>query len=243
METLRADIRHAWDRLKTIDGMRLAEIAQGDVGPFDYMQLLGMRPGVVDWFRFRADLLARNVKRLRDAVHRAAGDDFLFGIDTYPASFALFAGHNLARWQEISDYASPLLSHVDIFPMRTIVVSAKYLMELHPGLSEAQALAIVHRFAGYDGLGMPDSIEKFALGEPDCEFRHVPLVKMMRLDMAKSRLYLGDDIPSYPIIQGGGAPHPWPRQAIEQIIRDVYATGHDGYVFQGTSSLVDYELK
>ncbi|MEX1021090.1 MAG: hypothetical protein WDZ49_15620 [Litorilinea sp.] len=243
MAQMRADIQDAWDRLKTIDGTRLAAIAQHDMGPFDYMQLLGMRTGIIDWFRFRSDLLARNVKRFHTAVHAAAGADFLFGIDTYPASFSMFAGHNHIRWQEMSDYASPLLSHVDIFPMRTIVNSAKYLMELHPQLSEADALGIVHRFAGLDSIGMPESIAEFALGEPDCEFRHVPLEKLMRLDMAKARLYLGDDVPSYPIIQGGGAPHPWPREKIETIIADTFATGHDGYVFQGTSSLVDYELK
>jgi hypothetical protein len=243
MAQMRADIQHAWDRLKRIDAKRLAAIAQHDMGPFDYLQLLGMRTGVIDWFKFRSDLLAHNVKRFRDAVHAAAGDDFIFGVDTYPASFSMFAGHNHSRWPEIADFASPLLSHVDIFPMHTIVVSAQYLRTLHPSLSEAEALSIVHRFAGYDSLDMPTSIADFALGEPDCEFRNVPLEALMRLDMAKARLYLGDEIPSYPIIQGGGAPHPWPRAAIETIISDTFATGHDGYVFQGTSSLVDYELK
>jgi hypothetical protein len=61
--------------------------------------------------------------------------------------------------------------------------------------------------------------------------------------MAKARLYLPGDIPSYPIIQGGGAPWLWPREIVEAVISAALELGHDGYVFQGTKSLVDFELK
>jgi hypothetical protein len=238
-----ADIRYGQGRLQTLDGRRLAQAAGHAMGLFDYLQLLEMRPGSIDWFRFRADLLAGNLKRFRDAVHTTAGDDFIFGADTYPASFSLLAGHNHARWHEFSDFASPLLSHVDIFPMWTILVSAQFLLQLHPNLSEAEALQIVYRFAGYDRLAMPTSLAEFAWHEPDCEYRHIPLAAMLRLDMAKARLYLPEGIPSYPIIQGGGAPHNWPRAAIETIMADALALGHDGYIFQGANSLVDFQLQ
>jgi len=243
MAAMQADIRHAHTRLQQIDSRRLTAIARHAMGPFDYLQILGMRPGVIDWFRFRADLLGNKLKPLRDAVHQAAGANFIFGADTYPASFALLAGHNHARWSEVSDFASPLLSHVDIFPMWTMLVGAQFLLALHPTLSEAEALQIVYRFAGYDHLTMPTALADFAWHEPDCEYRHIPLVDLLRLDMAKARLYLPQGIPSYPIIQGGGAPHDWPRAAIEQIMADALALGHDGYIFQGTSSLVDFTLQ
>jgi len=242
MDAMKADIHHAHARLQQIGGQRLAAIAQETMGPFDYMQLLGMRPGVIQWFKFRSELLGRNLTRFRDAVHNAAGADFIFGADNYPASFSLLAGHNHARWSEFSDFASPLLSHVDIFPMRTLTVSAQFLRKLHPDLSETQALQIIYRFAGYDGLEMPDSIADFALGQPDCEFRNIPLVDLVTLDMRKARLYLPEDIPSYPIIQGGGAPHDWPRADIHALMRNALDLGHDGYIFQGTTSLVDFEL-
>lgn len=243
MEAMKADIHHAHERLQELDGQKLASIARDAAGPFDYLQLLDMRPGVVDWFTFRSRLLGDNLTGLRDAVHRAAGDDFIFGADTYPASFSMLAGHNLFRWDQFSDFASPLLSHVDIFPMRTLTVTAQFLKGLYPGISEGDALQMVYRFAGYDRLEMPDNIADFALGEPDCEFRNIPLVDFVTLDMAKAKLYLPEDIPSYPIIQGGGAPHPWPRADIEALMRNALALGHDGYVLQGTTSLVDFELK
>jgi hypothetical protein len=243
MEQMKADLQHAIQRLKELDIRRLVEVGRFDMGPFDYLQILGVRLGVLQWFTFRADLLARNLKGFRDAVHTAAGDGFLFGNDTYPASFSMLVGHNHHRWNEFSDFASPLLSHVDIFPLGSLAVSAQYLRSLHDTLTEGQALQLVYRFFGYDGLRMPHSIEDFALGQPDCEYRNVPLRDVMRLDMAKAKLYLPPGIPSYPIIQGGGAPHPWPRHIIEQVIADCLDLGHDGYIYQGTSSLVNFDLK
>lgn len=238
MEQMKADIRDAQRRLKQLDGRRLAALGREAMGPLDYMQLLGMRQGVVQWFKFRSELLGRNLKRFRDAVHAAAGPDFIFGADTYPASLSMLVGHNYARWHEFSDFASPLLSHVDIFPMRTLVVSAQFLQRLMPALDEAQALALVYRFVGYDHLDLPDSIETFALGEPDCEYRHIPLKDLVTLDMAKAKLYLSEEIPCYPIIQGGGAPHDWPRPIIEELMEEADRLGHDGVIFQGTRSLV-----
>jgi hypothetical protein len=243
MAAMQADLRHAIERIRQMDSKRLAAIGQHDMGPFDYLQIVGMRPGVVNWFRFRSDLLARNLRRFRNAVHAAAGEHFIFGADTYPASLSMFAGHNLSRWAEFSDFASPLLSHVDIFPMQTLTVAGHWLHGLHPALSEAEALRLIYRFVGYDGLGLPDNIADFALGEPDCEFRNIPLQAFVTLDMAKARLYLPETTPSYPIIQGGGAPWLWPREIVEALMENALALGHDGYIFQGTKSLIDFELQ
>jgi hypothetical protein len=243
LDAIKADIHHAWTRLRDLPARRLAAVGQHDMGLLDYLQLLGMRPGVIQWFKFRSELLARNVQRFRSAVHKAAGDGFIFGTDTYPATLSMFVGHNLSRWSEFSDFASPLLSHVDIFPMQTLTEAAQFVSRLHPALSEAEALHIVYRFTGYDGLKLPDSIAGFALGEPDCEFRNIPLKDFVSLDMAKARLYLPEDIPSYPILQGGGAPWLWPRDIVEALMAAALELGHDGYNFQGTQSRVDYELK
>ncbi|MEZ4866072.1 MAG: hypothetical protein R3C14_32450 [Caldilineaceae bacterium] len=243
MAAMKDAVGQAWARLKQMDSRRLAAIGQTAMGPFDYMQLLGMQPGVIDWFRFRSELLIRNFRGFRDTVHAAAGADFIFGADTYPASLSMLVGHNLSRWSEFSDFASPLLSHVDIFPMQTLTEAAKFLQRTRPELSEAEALRLVYRFAGYDGLRLPDNIRDFALGEPDCEYRNIPLTDFVTLDMAKARLYLPTDIPSYPIIQGGGAPWLWPREIVEQVMSNALALGHDGYIFQGTKSLIDFDLK
>jgi hypothetical protein len=126
--------------------------------------------------------------------------------------------------------------------MQTLTVWADLLRTLCPGLGEAEALGLLCRLVGYDSLGLPTRIVDFALGQPDCEFRNVPLVEFVLLDTAKARLYLPPEIPSYPIIQGGGAPHRWPRQDIEAIIAGLQEQGHQGYMLQGTASLVDFPL-
>lgn len=244
MAAMQADLRHAIGRARQLDATQLASMATSDIGPFDLFHFAGMRPGVFDWFRFRSDLLAQNVTRFHRAVHQAAGDDFIFGVDTYPASLSLFAGHNQARWAEFSDFASPLLSHVDIFPMQTLVVWAQFLLGWFPQLREDQALQIAYRLAGYASLDLPTSIADFALGEPDCEYRNIPLRDFVRHDMAKAKWMLPADLPAYPIIQGGGAPWNWPLEIVQQLMADALELGYDGYIFQGTRVILpDYVTK
>ena len=253
MAQMKADLQDALAKLGAIGAERLESVAREALGAQDWVQLLDLRSGVLDWFRFRAELLASRFARFREAVHAAAGADFVFGSDTYPPSLALFAGHNLSHWSEFSDFASPLISHVDIFQMHTLVVWARLLQAAIPGLTEKAALQVVYRFVGYDRLGMPDNISDFRLGSLDvepgyskdheCEFKNVPLRDLLMLDMAKARLYLPEDMPSYPIIQGGGSPHNWPREIIEEVIAGAQALGHQGVMLQGTRALVDFELK
>jgi hypothetical protein len=243
MAAMRADISHALTRLKQLTPTQLTTLASNALGPLDAIHFTGLRPGLVDWFRFRADLIARNVKHFHTLVHQAAGPNFVFGADTYPASLSLFAGHDQTRWGEFSDFASPLLSHVDAFPMKTFVAWAKGLQEWFPQLSEGEALHLAYRLGGYADLNLPDNIADFALGQPDCEYRNIPLRDIVRTDMAKAKLYLPAGLPAYPILQGGGAPWDWPLPIVQQLMSDALELGYDGYIFQGTRVLMDYDLK
>ena len=114
---------------------------------------------------------------------------------------------------------------------------------MHPEIGEAAALQLVYRLLGYDNLGMPNNLADFALDAPDREFRNIPLVDVIKRDMAKARLYLGNDVPCYPIIQGGGAPSDWPRPIIDALIAGAEELDQDGYIFQGTKNLVDYQVR
>jgi hypothetical protein len=243
MAAMRADIKHAFNRFKQLTPKQLNFLATSALGPLDLIHFTQLRPGLLDWFRFRADLIARNVKRFHTLIHQVAGPDFIFGADTYPASLSLFAGHDQTRWGDFSDFASPLLSHVDAFPMKTFVAWAKWLQQWFPQLSEAEALRLAYRLGGYAELAMPDTIAGFALGEPDSEYRHIPLREIVRLDMAKAKLYLPEGLPAYPIIQGGGAPWEWPLPIVQQLMSDALELGYDGYIFQGTRVLLDFDLK
>jgi hypothetical protein len=243
MAAMKADVYHALERFKQLTPKQLTTLATSELGPLDAMHFVGLRPGLMDWFRFRADLIARNVKRFHTAVHQAAGPDFIFGADNYPASNSLMAGHDQTRWGEFSDFASPLLSHVENFPMKTFVAFAKCFQQWFPQLGEAEALQLAYRLAGYADLAMPNNVADFALGAPDCEYRHIPLRDIVRVDMAKAKLYLPEGLPAYPILQGGGAPSDWPLPIVQQLMSDALELGYDGYIFQGTRILMDYDLK
>ena len=85
-------------RLRAVDPQRLAQVSRAGTGPFEFLQLLGMGKGVMDWFRFRCELLAAKLRRAREAVRAAAGPDFVFGSDTHPASLSAFVGHDHTAW-------------------------------------------------------------------------------------------------------------------------------------------------
>ena len=239
MEVMKAALRAGLERLRKVDGRLLADVCRLGAGPFDFLQLLELRPGVVEWFRFRTELLTEKLRGFHRAVHAAAGPDFIFGSDTHPASLAPFVGHNHADWASFSDFASPLVSHISAFVCDTFAAWARFLMEVKPELSEADALQIVYRFTGYDHMGLPDSIAGFDPEHPARLAYLVPLEELVMRDLLKARLYLPPQLPSYPIIHGTG----WPRQAIDTIVRRAAQAGHDGIIWQGTDELVDFRLK
>jgi hypothetical protein len=239
MQKMVAALHAGHKRLASIDAKLLAGANRKGMGPFDYMQMLDMPSGIIDWFRFRAALLGKNLKRFRDTVHGAAGPNFIFGTDTYPASLSMFMGHNHAAWAEFSDFASPLVSHIYQFVVLTLVGWAQFLQELNPGLSEADALHIVYNVTGYDGLGLPDSEAGFNHEDNDKMVRSIPLKDIILHDLIKARLSLPEHLPSYPIIHGEG----WPLEDIRGIMAGAEQAGHDGIIFQGTAELVNFELK
>ena len=239
MEQMKSGLHDGLERLRNAETRLLAAVCRLGAGPFDFLQLLGMRPGVAEWFRFRAELLGEKFRRYHQTVHAAAGSNFIFGSDTHPASLAPFVGHNHADWATFSDFASPLVSHISAFVCDTLAVWARFLTKLKPDLPEADALQIIYRFTGYDGMGLPDSIAGYDLEHPARLAHIVPVEELVMRDLLKTRLYLPPEIPSYPIIHGTG----WPRQAIDNIVRRSTEAGHDGIIWQGTDELVDFPLK
>jgi hypothetical protein len=239
MEEMKAALRAGLERLREVDARLLATACRQGMGPFDFMQILGMRSGIIDWFRFRSELLTKNLKRFHEAVRRAAGPDAIFGTDTYPASLSMVVGHNHAKWAEFSDFASPLVSHIHAFVVNTFVEWATFLQEVNPSLSETEALQVVYRLTGYDGMGLPDTVAGYRLDTPERLPYILPLKDLIMRDLIKARLSLPAELPSYPIIHGEG----WPREAILGIMTEAEEVGHDGVMLQGTRELVEFELK
>jgi hypothetical protein len=158
----------------------------------------------------------------------------VFGTDIHPASLASFVGHNQADWSQCADYASPLVSHVSAFVVGTLVEWSRWIRRVNPDLGETDALRLVYRLLGYDGLGLPETLDGYCLDDEERMFRTIPLTELVIHDLAKARLSLPREIPSYPVIHGDG----WPRKAILAIMAGADQAGHDGVIFQGTGELV-----
>ena len=59
------DLKRAREGLRRLDGARLGEVVRLGVGFFDVVHALGLGSGVLDWVRFRCDLVVRNLARFR----------------------------------------------------------------------------------------------------------------------------------------------------------------------------------
>jgi hypothetical protein len=232
-----ADLKSARKGLQQLDGARLGDVVRLGFGFFDVVQALGLRSGVLDWFRFRCDLLTRNLSRFRSVVHDVA-PDVPFGTDTYPSSMSLTAGHDHRRWGEMADFASPLVSHISAFVCNTFIEWAQFLQQEVPGLTEPDALQVVYRFNGYDGMGLPETVEAYGAEDAATLAYRIPTADLVLRDLVKAKLFLPADMPSYPIIHGEG----WPRETIDHIVSEARSLGHNGIIWQGTSELMDYDF-
>ncbi len=237
MDEMIASLKDARASLRKLDGKRLGDVARLGIGFFDVVHALSLRSGVLDWVQFRCDLVVQNLMRFRLAVH-AASPDTRFGTDTYPASMAMTAGHDYRRWNQMADFASPLVSHISAFVCNTLIEWASFLQAEIPNLSEEDALQVVYRFLGYDGMELPETIRAFGAEDAATLADRIPTTDLVMRDLVKAKLLLPDGVPSYPIIHGVG----WGRETSEGIVSEAKSIGHDGVVWQGTADLMPYDF-
>ncbi len=237
MDEMVADLVHAREALRKLDGKRLGDVVRLGFGFFDVIHALGLRSGVLDWVRFRCDLVVQNLTRFKSAVH-GASPTTRFGTDTYPASMALTAGHDYRRWDQMADFASPLVSHISAFTVNTFVEWARFLQEEISNLTEEDALQVVYRFGGYDRMGLPETIEAFGHEESATLAYRIPTADLVMRDLVKAKFLLPEGVPSYPIIHGEG----WPREIVDRIVSEMKAIGHNGVIWQGSDELMAYDF-
>ena len=221
------------EQLRRLDGKRLADVTRLGFGFFDVVHALGLRSGLLDWWRFRQDLVVKNLKQFRGAV-KATSPDTLFGTDTYPASMAMTAGHDYLRWDQMADFASPLVSHISAFVCNTFIEWARFLQEEILYLAEEDALQVVYRFLGYDGMGLPETVAAYGHEDAGTLADRIPTADLVIRDLVKAKLLLPEGVPSYPIIHGEG----WGMETIDRILTEMKQLGHDGVVWQGTEDIL-----
>jgi len=234
---LRADCLDAVAALQRIDARTLRRFAEPAAGLGDFLQVAAGRRGILEWLDFRAEVIARSLRRFRAAVHEAAPDrPVVFGVDNFPPSVALFAGHRYADFMAACDYTSPLLSHPAYFVLATIQSWAHTLMSWTSGLGEGEALEIVYRALGFDALPLPRRLAALGNGLPESEPGVPGLAELVRYDLVKSRLHNTGAVPSYPVLMGGL----WSAETVHHLTAVAEELGHEGVIYQQSGALTPY---
>lgn len=228
--------------LQRLPARSLEQAAALGLGFIDLLQMLGRDgSGVADWFNFRADCISRNLQRFCAAVKRVVGPkDFAFGIDAHVPSFALLVGHRYADLAATCDHILPLLRHIAIHYLDNFASFASLLTQWAKGLSERDALWLVYRLFGYDRFALPTDIASLHLDDPygAAERELGALGDIVAHELHKARLYGGEAVRSYPVIAGSS----WPPATVRRLMDAAREAGHDGIIFQGTSSLFPYPI-
>lgn len=231
-----ADLRRLPRSIRELSAASIALLGQQSPGVLELTSAVPGLPSALAWLNLRADILSRQLRRISAGIKARVGRPITFGCDVHPPGVALIVGQRYADVANYADWTGPILSHVETFVNRGFDRWARLLGGAVPGLSEAAALELAYRVTGYDGLGYPVVIDDLGVGQPDGEYRRVPLVSLIERDLAKARAYASRAVPCYPIVRGDS----WPREAISRITTFAERVGHDGIIYQGTGGISNY---
>ena len=194
-----------------------------DAGPafWDFLACLGEDCAALDWFRFRAVLLAERMRGFRQAVQEAAGPEKVFGSDVFPPSIALLGGHLYPAWERGADYLTGGSSFGGVVGWGTAVTSlatewAQALCRTVPGLGEQVALRLVYQLFGYDDFDLPLSVEGL-------QKERLPVVEMYAREVRKLVGQASGSMALYPPISAQGAP-----EQVRRLCSAVVENGCDG---------------
>ena len=209
------------NRIRNLSRADVVRLADCPLGFWDLVAYLGEDAAILDWFRFRAALLADRMGGFRQAVQAASGDETVFGSDVFAPSIALLGGHDYPAWTRGADYLTGGSSAGGVVGWATAVTSvatewAPALCRAVSGLEEAEALRLVYRVFGYDDLDLPLTVQEIQDGP-------LPLETIYAREVAKLRTLSGRSLPLYPPVSAQGGP-----ERVRELCRAVVDNGCDG---------------
>ena len=200
------------------DAVRLADTP---LAFWDLVACLGGEAAILDWFRFRATLLADRMGTFKRAVRAASDDAKVFGSDVFAPSIALLGGHDYVAWAKGADYLTGGSSAGGVVGWATAVTSvatewAPALCRAVTGLEEEEALRLVYRLFGYDDLGLPVTVREIEEGP-------LPLEAIYAREVGKLKALSGSSLPLYPPVSAQGDP-----EKVRELCSAVVDNGCDG---------------
>ncbi len=172
-------LRERGSRLTLSDFTRAAELSYGFT---DVLSRLGYDSVLLDWFRFRSQVVTEHMAALTRAVHTAVGDACTVDSHLFPPSIAFLSGQDLPAWESAVDRLTPGWGPVvgwELAQTNTFAVWARRLCASVQGLDESLALGVLYRLFGYDHLAMPKSIAEL-------EDERFPVVDVLALEIRKA---------------------------------------------------------
>ncbi len=191
---------------------------------WDFLSWLDGDHTILDWFRFRAVLLAERMQEFREAVREAAGPEVVFGSDVFPPSIALLGGHVYSEWERGADYLTGGSSFGGVVGWATTVTNlatewAPALCRIVQGLEEGEALRLIYRLFGYEDFGLPLSVAEIRKGP-------LPVVEMYSREVGKLKALSSGNRPLYPPVSAGAEP-----EVVRQLCSAVVEQKCDGALF------------
>lgn len=213
--------------LATMSPGHLAALTEA--GSIEALALAAGHRGALDWFIFRARLLADQWADIAQAVRGAAGRPLPFGSDVFPPSVALLGGHLYQDWARGATFVTGGFGgRIGWGTVGTVTIDhlSPWLRAWVPGLDGAAAARLVAHLIGYDHpfLGLRFDSDGRVDG---------PHQAMMALTSEMQRMAAASGgLPVYPPVSGGTA-----TTALRTICQSIVAAGLAGAMFSGLEQL------
>lgn len=210
--------------LKALRVEKLKLLSETGLSPIDLLYYLAPDAEILNWLDFRCALIQRSMSEIYKSV-KSARKDILFGSDQFPPSFAVIAGHNYPRMEEYSDFMNPLLPHVYVFVILSLLETATRLVEWNKMLDKDVALKLAYQLFGYDGLEMPNRMELLLGASRKLDETQIPSSRIVKKEATKAASMARGTVPMYGSVAAHSQITPESAAANVQAIKDAGMKG------------------
>lgn len=223
VEDFRAGMRSLSRVLAKLTSAGVAALASA--GLIELLALIADHPGVLDWFTFRAQLLADKFADIARGVQEAVGRPFPFGADVFPPSVALLGGHLYREWSRgATYYTGGFGGRIGWSTVGGVTIDglSSWLGSIAPSIDGGVASRLVAHLIGYDQPSLGLSFD--GMGRIDVpDQATLALISEIRR-MAGAR----GGLPVYPPVAGASD-----LSTLRTICRAIVEADLDGAMFSG----------
>lgn len=224
-----------FERLHHLDAARVGLHASG--GLMGGLRLVGSDPDLVAWFRFRIEALTAFFRGVRESVDAEMSRKVKLGVGPRSAAFAPLCGYDMAELAQFMDILLP--KHY--FWQRgfdglvgTVYRYVETLTDWNPGLTDAQALAMVRALFGLTLPGVQSRSDLESALTP--EFYQ----QVVTQETARALAVVDDPGRIVPWVDAGRAPHdgdPMSARDLRQLLEAAQATGLQRFLYHHEGNL------